>query len=186
MQTFRELCNNDLNVAIRATIDGLLGQERIGWLKLDMAVFAWPDGNNPAICCACAATLAILELKFPLEVPMFPVSEYQTSSRRANFLDVQTSDLEDFEHAIDGLRQGLVWRLYDYFDKGGDYFGIEHDWSLQNDTWEEELHLLIHYYQQASGVKFVPSRQYSEADWQQGVFDRLAAFERSLILEGAH
>lgn len=75
--TFRQLCDNDPAIAVRATIDGLLDIQRVGWLKLDMNSYATEEiGADVPFCWACAASFVVLQLKFPLAVPNLPIEEY--------------------------------------------------------------------------------------------------------------
>lgn len=184
MKTLKQLCNNDPLVAIKATIDGLLTQERFDWLKLDMTVYAMtgerPDGTK--ICCGCAASFAVLQLNFPVTVPSISTDLFVNN--RPRLLGLAYDDLETFERAIDNLRQGYAESLFDYFGvpfDGDPYFDVEHPFLLSNHQWESELHLLIYYYEQLAKTPFVPPKTYQRGDWQFGVFKRLAAFKQSLI-----
>jgi hypothetical protein len=122
MQTFKELCNGKMHVAVQAMIDGLKTHSKREDFIIKMSTYGELSEKN--ICFGCAATCAVQQLsgvtftadkirsKFPAvkgySIDLLPSSQ-------AVLLDMKSSDINHFEESINALRQTGIGPLMTYF-----------------------------------------------------------------------
>lgn len=142
--TFRQLCNNDPAVAIKALIDSLNNQQRIPWLKLRYTTFR--DVQND-ICYGCGATYTVLNLLSPKSlIESIDPNIFDNEMQLVKYLECNYKDLHEFENAIDRFRIGFVDRLATYFDT--ELPDPIKDWYLEDNRPLEDLPLIQCYYDQ--------------------------------------
>lgn len=114
-------------------------------VKIHMTSFGRTDGS---VCYGCAATNAICEISGIVFTPQ----KVRTLSDRASFVKTDMMLLDQFEDAIDGLRQGDI-EEYNYCAKIIDITQLPYVDTLpilRTDTYKENLH---HYITYANSIK---------------------------------
>ena len=131
-KTFRKLCKGKVWRAIQAMIDGLNYQSKRKDFTLDMASYGY---SVKEVCFACAATCAVQELT-QLDLNSKEIAQ----DSQAVVLNVKESDLFYFEWAINLLRMGNLYGVFDYMKKGHLYKKTLYLLpALGSLTWEEDI-----------------------------------------------
>lgn len=109
MKTFKELLDGKPSNAVQAMIDGLRDADNIESFKVDMETYG--NAKN-GTCFGCAATATIMKIT-GVE---FTEESILSETKRSFACDMGKDDLNDFEIAIDWLRESTVLPLLKYMN----------------------------------------------------------------------
>ena len=154
LKSIKELCPKPSD-AVMAMVNGLRKQSKRKNFRIRFSSFGsreYADGTDKIICFGCAATSAI---QF-IANKNFTGEEIDTRAERGEFLGFDKNELQDFEEAIDNLRNGWVRALFFFYGLNySDYFALlqpmkERLEDLHDLNWKEEIH---HYEDFANKLK---------------------------------
>ncbi len=114
MPTIKELAPKPSD-ALRAMINGLFNQDEREDFRIDMTSFGnieVNEGREIDYCYGCAATCALQEIAHK----NFVDSDIMSSGSRARFLGFDYDELSDFEYAMEEARNGLLLRLFKFYN----------------------------------------------------------------------
>lgn len=143
--TFRQLCQDNAAIAIKALIDSLNNQNRIPWLTLQCGSTA--RNVRDGICYGCPATYTIINLVYR-EAPVEPIKPniFGNAIKFGKYLKCDFEDLRQFDNAIDRFGRGKISHLTAYFDTDLPY--PSKSWLLDWDKPVEDLPIIQNYYDQ--------------------------------------
>jgi hypothetical protein len=124
--------------AIQAMIDGLLEQSERNDFKIDMGSFG---GFKKGVCCGCAAVCCVQKL-----AGVDFKDEYSiTLAGQSELSGFDSSDLDDFENAVDFLRMGYLLPFFAYWQMVPPDMFLVDEWYLHDEDWREQLPLIQNY-----------------------------------------
>ena len=135
--------------ALELMCSGLVKQNQRSNFRIGMQTFgsvgvSRAGGVRKKICVGCAATCTLQELMGK----NFTTKNISKEYYRANYLNVDRTELADFESAIDCARLGSLENLFDFcgvpeiFNELSDQYefnSIYEMWCLENHNWKEQL-----------------------------------------------
>lgn len=134
MISIKEKCEGKIWKALQFMADGLVNQSKREDFVIDMDTFGSVDEQNN-ICYGCAATCAIQEIageNFDKDIFASP--------SRSRAIGLDRIELHDFEWCINTARQGILYSLFNFFDKPrlhkDDFDGL---FKLNSNDWQEHL-----------------------------------------------
>lgn len=124
--------------AIQAMIDGLLEQSERKDFKIDMDSFG---DFEKGICYGCAAVCCVQKLANVNFKDAYSI----TLAGQAEATGFDSSDLDDFENAVDFLRMGCLLPFFAYWKVVVPDMFLVDEWHLHDDDWREQLPLIQDY-----------------------------------------